>query len=70
MNAGIDTEFTNGNIHKLAIYIETVIGDSYSAPYQKVNNVIIRNNVELGSANGGFVAYDGDNILSINQSIQ
>ncbi len=38
--------------------------------YQKVNNVIVRNNKERGSANGGFLVFAGDHVTFENNDME
>ena len=62
LNAGIDTPYSNGQAPRYAIDIEPV-GQVSTQPLQKVDRVIIRNNIESGSAAGGIIVADGDDIL-------
>lgn len=63
LNAGQNTVMSKGTEPRYAIDIEPVIGDDRTKPYQKVDRIIIRNNIERNSYNGGFVAYEGNDIL-------
>lgn len=69
LNAGIDTPYSTGTAPRYAIDIEPV-GHGDDQPFQKVDRVIIRNNVETGSAAGGIVIADGDDILVTGNSFE
>jgi len=63
LNAGINTNYSNGTAPQFAIDIEPVIGVNFSMPQQRVERIIIRNNIETGSIKGALVAFEGNDIL-------
>lgn len=62
LKAGNDTPYSKGQAPRFAIDIEPV-GHGNPQPLQRVERVIIRNCTERGSAAGGIIASDGDDIL-------
>lgn len=72
LNAGVDTKYSKGTNPRFAIDIEAgwKREDGIKTEYEKVNGVIIRNNVEKGSARGGFTVSKGDNVTIENNTME
>ncbi|THD66774.1 hypothetical protein E7Z59_13430 [Robertkochia marina] len=62
LNAGVDLSNSKGEAPRYGIVIEPFVNNA-EQPWQRVQGVKIINNVERGSAAGGLVAADGDDIL-------
>ncbi len=61
IDAGIHTPLSQGTAPSFAIDIEA--DRSHDPPYEIVEDVIIRNNIEKGSRKGGFLIYSGDKVI-------
>jgi parallel beta-helix repeat protein len=70
--AGIDTDKSKGTNPRFAIDIEAYRKreNGKLVLYEKVENVILRNNIERGSARGGFLVAVGDNITIENNTVE
>ncbi|MEP5602232.1 MAG: right-handed parallel beta-helix repeat-containing protein, partial [Algibacter sp.] len=69
IDTGLDTEFSEGTAPRWAIDIEPVWGNG-GIHYEEVNHVIIRNNIERGSAAGGFINARGSYITYENNYME
>ncbi|MCX2679169.1 right-handed parallel beta-helix repeat-containing protein [Galbibacter sp. EGI 63066] len=72
LNAGIDTPNSTGVAPRFALDIEayrTRDSNGEFIFYEKVSDVIIRNNTEEGSVKGGFLVAIGDNVTIENNKV-
>ena len=71
-DAGQPTNNSDGGVVKWALNIEPVRKrvNGELREYQKVHDVIVRNNKERGSANGGFLVFAGEHITFENNDME
>ncbi|WP_031428734.1 right-handed parallel beta-helix repeat-containing protein [Flavimarina sp. Hel_I_48] len=70
--SGVDTPKSKGTNPKFAIDIEAYRKreNGKIVPYEKIKNVILRNNIEREGARGGFLIAVGDNITIENNDVE
>lgn len=70
--AGINTEKSKGTNPRYALDVEPYyeIRNGKFKYYEKVDNIIIRNNIEKDGGRGGFIIASGDNVIIENNEVE
>lgn len=73
LNAGVDTQKSEGKTPKFAIDIEatrTRDDNGNYVYYEKAYDITIKNNIERGSAAGGIIVFIGENVTIENNDLE